>query len=132
MDATQSWKGIRHFSPKEFDSPDAPGSGLNMDLAFVAKLDELRDRCGFPFSVNSGYRTPAHNTKVSGVQHSAHTSGHAADIRAESSGAKFQIIKHAIAMGFTRIGVGATFVHVDDDETKPQEVVWLYAVRGES
>ena len=52
--------------------------------------------------------------------------GHAADIGCESSGARFWILHHAMAIGFRRIGIARTFIHLDDDPAKPQEVVWLY------
>jgi len=28
---------------------------------------------------------------------------------------------------FDRIGIGATFIHVDIDESKPQDVLWEYS-----
>lgn len=120
------WSTIKYFKPVEFDSPDAPGSGVNMDLGFVTKLDAVREEVGIPLSIHSGIRTPAHNAVVGGVDSSAHESGHAADIGALSDGARFKIIQAALKVGFTRIGTGATFVHLDDDPTKSQNVNWLY------
>lgn len=127
----EHWAQIRFFTPREFDSPDEPGSGMNMDLAFLMKLDLLRSRCGFPISVRSGFRTAAHNAKVGGVDSSAHTEGKAADLQSESSTARFKLLSEALRIGFQRIGIGATFIHLDDDETKPQQVAWLYGVREE-
>jgi len=97
-----------------------------MNLAFVAKLDAVRAACSFPFFISSGYRTAAHNARVGGVDSSAHTSGHAADIRATASATKYAIVAAAMAMGFARIGVGATFVHLDDAPTLPMPVLWTY------
>lgn len=98
-----------------------------MDMAFVMKLDHVRQCCDFPFRILSGYRTPAHNAKVGGVDGSAHEAGKAADIQAESSVARFKIVAEALRLGFRRIGVRRTSVHLDDDETKAQRVLWLYA-----
>lgn len=121
-----NWSDIRHFKPFEFDSPDSPGSGLKMDIGFIVKLDAVRDMVGIPFSIHSGYRTPEYNATVGGVDSSAHESGHASDVGALSGTMKFLIIEAAIKIGFTRIGVGNSFVHLDDDLTKAQNVCWLY------
>lgn len=118
---------FKYFSWSEFDSPDAPGSGeQHMDPAFVRKLDAIRAEVGFPFLINSGYRTPAHNAKVGGKPNSAHLRGHAADIRALTDAQKRAIAKAAIAHGITRIGWARTYIHLDNDPTLPQRVVWNY------
>lgn len=121
-----TWADIKYFKPVEFDSPDKPGSGYSMSPDFVRKLDCLREAVKTPLFIHSGYRTPEHNASVGGVDSSAHESGHAADIAALSSGAKFAILEAALRIGFRRVGIGSTFVHIDDDITKPQDVVWLY------
>lgn len=129
-----TWADVRYFRPVEFASPDQPDSGYLMNLNFVRKLDKLREAVKMPLVINSGYRTPAHNDSLKGsVDGSAHTTGHAADIQAFSSGQKHAILEAAFRLGFRRIGIGSTFVHVDDDISKPQDVVWTYpsgALRG--
>lgn len=125
----EQWGLIRHFKAWEFDSPGVKDSGAQfMDMAFVMKLDYLRQRCGFPLRVTSGYRTVEHNANahVGGVDSSAHIAGKAADLQAESSVARYKIISEAVQLGFKRIGIGRTFIHLDDDETKAQKVAWLY------
>lgn len=121
-----TWADLHYFKRHEFDSPDAPGSGDKMNMAFIAKLEKLRDACKMPLVIHSGYRTHAHNDKVGGVDASSHTLGHAVDIRALSSAAKFTIVEAATRLGFRRIGIGPNFIHLDDDITKPQDVLWLY------
>ncbi|NRA48033.1 MAG: peptidase M15 [Phaeodactylibacter sp.] len=117
----------KHFTWSEFDSPDAPGSGAeHMDAYLVELLDEARTIAGVPFVITSGYRTAAQNEAVGGVDTSSHTKGLAVDIAAGSSGTRFKIIQACIAVGFTRIGVGRGFVHVDIDETKSKNVLWDY------
>lgn len=121
------WPDIRYFRIYEFDSPDSPGSGDRMNLSFVYKLDQLRDAVKIPLIITSGYRSPVHNDKIqNSVDGSAHTLGHAADIRALSSMTRFRILEAALRLGFRRIGVGSTFIHLDDAPTKPQDVVWTY------
>lgn len=116
----------KYFSWSEFDSPDEPGSGMHhMDERLLHVLDLMREECG-PLVLNSAYRSPAHNEKVGGVDSSAHTSGKAADVRYVTSGQLYKILRAAIRNGVKRIGIGKSFVHVDVDELKPQEVVWRY------
>jgi uncharacterized protein YcbK (DUF882 family) len=122
------WNMIKHFKSAEFDSPDLWGSGrLGMDYSFLIMLDLLREKCGFPFIVHSGFRTIAHNSELSGaVEDSEHTIGKGVDIGVSTGAQRFKIVKEAITMGFTRIGIAKGFVHLGVDSTKPQQVIWLY------
>ena len=121
-------RSIKYFDISEFDSPDDTDSGDNMDINFVRKLDEAREIAGIPFKVNSGYRTPFHNTKVGGVKDSSHIKIPccAVDIKAEDSRTRFLIISAAIQAGINRIGIGENFIHLDADITKSQDVTWHY------
>lgn len=119
------WEEVKYFQPFEFDSPDAPGSGAqHMNLAFVLKLDKLREAVKMPLTIKSGWRTPEHNQKVGGVYSSAHEAGHAVDIAALSGRHKFLIVETALRLGFRRVGIGKNFVHIDDSIQHPQDVVW--------
>lgn len=115
-----------HFDLDEFDSPDMPGSGAFMDEEFLRMIDAARELAGMPFIINSGFRTPAHNRAVGGSDTSSHMSGYAADIRATSSNRRWIVIAACLQAGFTRIGVADTFVHVDCDPDKAENVMWLY------
>lgn len=115
---------LRNFKLSEFDSRDLPGSGNMMQKSTLIKLQNARTRAGIPFVINSGYRTPAHNRAVGGSANSAHTRGHAVDIRARTANEKYKIVKACMAAGFTRIGIYKNFVHVDDDPSLPQNVIW--------
>ncbi len=128
MDAVKplTWADIEFFKSEEFDSPDAPGSGYGMNLAFVQQLDELRKRVGFPLTIHSGFRTAEHNAKVGGVGDSAHEHGLAADIGVGDGMQRMKVVREAMAMGFVRIGIGHTFVHIDTDSSLPQNVIWTY------
>lgn len=121
-----TWCDIRYFKPSEFDSPDEPGSGAHMNIEFVAKLDEIRFRVGHPLKINSGYRTPEHNMKIGGSKRSAHLCGCAADLSVTDSVTRMRIIDEALALGIRRIGVGPTFIHLDNDLELAQCVMWVY------
>jgi len=120
---------FRFFKLSEFDSPDAPGSGaLNMNMDFVATLDRIRARCGFPLRVSSGYRTPEHNRRIGGAENSAHVQGVAADlvIPEPSNRNRDILVDAAKAEGIKRIGIMKNAVHLDASATLPQNVLWHY------
>jgi uncharacterized protein YcbK (DUF882 family) len=117
---------VKHFTLDEFASPDLPDSGSRMDPHFLELLDSIREEAGIPFHINSGFRTLAHNMEVNGGPNSAHTRGLAADVVALTGKQKYIIAKAAIIHGITRIGIGKTFVHLDNDSTLPNPTIWLY------
>lgn len=97
-----------------------------MAVSFLILLDQIREDAGIPFHVNSGYRTVAQNKKDGGKRNSAHRKGQAADIKALTSKARYKIIAAAIKNKISRIGIGKTFIHLDNSTSLPTEVVWLY------
>jgi len=117
---------MKHFDFYEFDSPDVQGSGQLMDKDFLDLLDEARAIADIPFTINSGYRTELHNEKVGGKPDSSHLKGLAADISCNDSRSRFIIIDALLEVGFTRIGIAATFIHVDLDDEKDRNVLWTY------
>tara|TARA_S200002703_G_C3752342_1_gene231492 strand:- start:703 stop:1071 length:369 start_codon:yes stop_codon:yes gene_type:complete len=122
---------VKHFSLDEFDSPDLPTSGREMDYTFLTMLDNARSIAGIPFKITSGYRTESHNSAVGGVQKSAnskgssHMYGYAADISAVTGGERWIIVRSLIEAGFKRIGIAKTFIHTDNDPDKP-DAIWTY------
>ncbi len=115
-----------YFEYNEFNSPDDPVSYANMDVEFLNKLTEARKIAAIGFKITSGFRTPAHNEKVGGVPSSSHTVGRAVDIYAPTSRQKYIIINSLLQAGFNRIGVAKNFIHVDDDPSKSEDVIWTY------
>ena len=97
--------------------------------ALLLKIDELRDRCGFPFVITSGYRSLAHPIeRAKKTNTGTHAQGIAADIRVRDGVQRFKIVEEAIKMGFTGVGVATDFVHVDirDLDTNESPVMWCY------
>jgi uncharacterized protein YcbK (DUF882 family) len=123
---------MNYFTFNEFDSPDLPNSGRNMDPQFLELLDHARGIAGIQFKINSGYRTPEHNEKVGGKPRTAvskgssHMYGLAVDILCNSSRDRSIILNALIESGFTRIGIANSFIHVDLDKSKSQNVIWVY------
>ena len=117
---------MKYFSYDEFDSPDEIGSGKHMDQDLLVMIDRARALYGKPIVVTSGFRTESHNKKVGGVKSSSHLKGLAADIACSESRYRFEMIKALLEVGFKRIGVAGTFIHVDIDKNKSQNVIWTY------
>lgn len=113
-----------YFSQREEWCPCCHSGGLVPD--FREKLNKAREIAGIPFVLNSAFRCAAHNAEVGGSETSSHLAGVAVDIKAEDSRTRYLILKGLFAVGLHRIGIGKTFIHVDDDLTKPAGVVWLY------
>ena len=57
---------------------------------------------------------------------SSHIKGLAVDIKAKDSKTRGLILDALRYVGFTRIGISKTFIHVDLDYDKSQNVTWLY------
>ena len=97
----------------------------NMDVDFLAKLDEAREYANIPFIINSAYRSPNHPLSIKNPT-SSHIKGLAVDISVKDSRQRFLILDALIAVGFNRIGIAGTFIHVDLDLDKSQNVIWTY------
>ena len=114
---------LRYFTIDEFDCQE---TGENrMEPEFLDKLDTLREACGFPFIITSGFRHPTkHPIEKAKPIPGTHAQGIACDIRATTGSERHTIVKHAMNLGFRGIGVAKTFIHVDTRGTAP--VLWLY------
>jgi len=112
----------KYFKVEDFDCQE---TGENrMESEFIERLDELREACGFPFIITSGYRAPSHSIEKRKAKPGTHAQGIAADIRVSGGVQRRIIIEKAIELGFNGIGVAKTFVHVDIREDAP--VIWCY------
>ena len=90
------------------------------------KLDKAREIAGIPFVLNSAYRSVKWEKDHKRTGSGSHTKGRAVDIRCNSDANRMKIVRACIEVGFTRIGIGKTYIHVDDDPTKTQNVMWHY------
>jgi zinc D-Ala-D-Ala carboxypeptidase len=109
-------------------------TGKEMSAPFLITLNLLRARYERPMIISSGYRCPGYNAKVShsGLQ-GPHTTGKAVDVAIGGHEA-YALIKEAMQLGFTGIGVqqvGAhRFLHLDmlanGENGCPRPTVWSY------
>ena len=112
------------FVPREFACPCC--GETRMDEDFTILLNKARSKADIPFKITSGFRCPAHNKKVGGTETSSHLKGRAVDIAVDGSMERFKILSALLRTGFKRIGVAKTFIHVDLDTDKVQNVTWVY------
>jgi len=112
----------KHFDISEFRCRETGENDMKPE--FIHMLDELRDKCGFPFVITSGYRSKQHSIEVRKEQPGTHTLGIAVDIAVSNGFERMNIVHEALKMGFSGIGVAKSFVHVDMRTTTP--VMWTY------
>ena len=107
--------------------PSCPhGAPDRMDIFLLLSLEKLESDMQIKFDFLSGYRCKECNEIVGGVKNSAHLRGKAVDISVRTSGFRYRIIEHALRLGFQRIGIGRTIIHLDIDTSLPAHVTWLY------
>ena len=122
-----------HFTQDELK---CKGTGLcNMDEVFMELLEQIRLAYGRPIWVNSGYRDPSYNDKISSTGRTGpHTHGKAADLRLYGDDATI-VAKIAKELGMTGFGwqqkgeYKSRFLHVDNltsVESKPGKRPWVW------
>ena len=121
---------FKYFSYDEFDSPLHEGSGQLMSDELISMLDNARDLAGVEFKITSGYRIEADIDRLKKAGYkvsskSSHLKGLAADIACNNS-TRYNILESLLKVGFNRIGIGSTFIHVDIDPDKPPFMIWTY------
>ena len=97
-----------------------------MDSNFLKLLDEAREVAEIPFVINSAWRSEDKNREVGGSPNSSHLKGLAVDIHVSDSRSRFIILEALMSVGFNRIGIADTFIHVDLSVDKSQRVIWTY------
>ena len=116
----------KYFTESEFNRCTPSCSMKDMDNDFLLLLDKLREKCGFPLVISCAYRSKEWDLKKGRSGNSAHTRGKAVDIRYNSSSTAYAIVKNAMELGIKRIGVGKNFIHIDNDDSLPQNVLFNY------
>lgn len=118
---------MKFFVEEEFLCQHCQAEGIQNEITDI--LDSMREACGFPFVVTSGYRCPEHPIEARKESPGAHAGGYAVDL-AVDHGKALQVIKSALDHGIERIGVNqkgsGRFIHIDCDPNRFTPAMWSY------
>jgi zinc D-Ala-D-Ala carboxypeptidase len=121
------WNNYSNFSEDEFKCSHC--GKVDMQPAFMASMQQLRNMYGKPMAITSGYRCPDHPIEAKKSTPGAHASGEACDIGVQGTDA-YHLLRLALALDFTGIGVqqkgGGRFIHLDTLRDPPRPNVWSY------
>lgn len=125
------WNDYENFQEDEFLCRCGCGRA-DMNPVFMETLQAMRTKANFPFRVNSGFRCPDYNEKISSTGRTGpHTTGHATDISVSGKQAH-TVAGLAYLYGMSGIGLDQKgphmkrFIHVDNLRTPPRPNVWTY------
>ena len=114
---------MKYFTESEFNEFE------QMNPELLEKLDQLREAYGYPIKLTSTYRSPDHPIEAKKTKPGEHAYGAAVDIACVGGEATFKLVKAAIEVGFTRIGISRknNFVHVGiGHDGAPPITIWTY------
>ena len=90
-----------------------------MDDGFMEALQEVRDKCGFGFRVNSAYRCGEYNAKVSKNTRGQHSTGEAVDISIKDRYKRRNVLRAVMLGGYFKdIAIAKTFIHLGKGNVK--------------
>lgn len=122
------WAYIVYFHKGEFRNPS------KMSYDFLRWLDTVRSRAKVAMSITSDQRSHDHNVQVGGAEDSAHLDEpcSAVDVTPNKTAfdphgnnARFRIVRAAIELGCTRIGIYPNgSIHLDMSN-RIQERLWV-------
>ena len=127
----------KNFDYKEFESSDtADHYGItNVITSFEVRdsikalvdevLQPLRNAWGKPMKINSGYRCPALNRAVGGVESSQHVKGEAADVACDTP-LELARLARDLNLPYDQMIIYPSFVHFSHKLTKKQRKQILY------
>lgn len=115
------WESHPNFTRDEFACSHS--GKCEMDPDFMERLQLLRQYCGFPFVITSGYRDATHPIEAKKDKPGYHAQGIACDIAVFANMA-YRVVTAAPRFGFTGIGVSQRsgqprFIHLDTRKGGP-------------
>ena len=114
---------MKYFTESEFNNFEM------MDEKLLSMLDDLREAYGGPIKITSDYRSPEHPIEAKKSNPGEHAYGAAVDIACIGGEATYKLVKAAIDVGFTRIGISrkSNFIHVGIGyPDAPPVTIWTY------
>ena len=114
---------MKYFDKSEFNNFEM------MDEKLLSMLDKMRGIYGYPIKITSDYRSPEHPIEAAKEQPGEHAYGDAVDIVRDGGGKTFRLVKAAIEVGFTRIGISRKrgFIHLGIGYPgAPEKTIWTY------
>ena len=105
-----------HFDSSEFACKCGCGSlnnGADVSPKLISVLEQMRQKCGKPIIVTSGYRCPTHNRNEGGVSNSQHVLGKAADVLVPEGMTEAKFMELAAQCGADGIGSYPWGIHID-------------------
>lgn len=121
----------RFFTPQELSCRCGRWCGGEYfhDPPFLDAIDALRLRTGRALRVNSARRCGVHNAEVGGAPRSMHRVAIAVDIDVAewSAEGRAALLRNAVELGFSGVGLGRSFLHLDRRE---RPATWEYARGG--
>ena len=128
------WSLYENFTEAEMTCKCGCGRA-DMTVELMDNLQALRNLCGFPLKVNSGFRCPDYNDRIaSSGRDGPHTLGTAVDIGISGTPAH-TVLTRAARFNFTGIGISQRgphenrFIHLDTIQPgmrHPRSWVWSY------
>lgn len=116
---------MKHFNKDEFTC-DGVNCFNKMNANLLKMLDDARELSNTPFKITSSWRSKEKNESLkNSSKNSSHLKGLAVDIACDNGTNRIKIITALIKVGFTRIGISKTFIHVDVDNSKNNSI-WTY------
>lgn len=123
----------RNFKHRELSCSCCGGNQMN--VAFLEKLQLIRDEFQQPMIITSAYRCPQYNSEISSTGSTGpHTTGRAVDIQIFGHQA-FELMKLCLKYGMTGLGFKMKgprtnrFLHCDDlnnTPVSPRPWIWSY------
>ena len=116
----------KFFTESEFRRCVPPCSLQDMDQQFMLQLDNARKQAGIPFVLNSAFRSVAYEKSKGRTGAGDHPQRKGVDSRCNTSSNRMKIVRALLDNGFTRIGIGKTYIHAGMGKDLPQNVIWHY------
>lgn len=113
----------KYFPKEEFDRCTPPCHISDMHEFFMRRLDTARDIAEIPFILTSAYRSVDYELQQGRDGTSTHTKGLAVDIAYKHPTEAFKIVDALMAVGFSRIILYKSWIHVDADPEKVKPIL---------